>query len=280
MKNGFILRLDDLCPTANWRIWNQVETFLIELDVKPILSVIPDNRDKTLIHDRAGEDFWSRVQSWQERGWTIGLHGYQHCYLTKNPGMFGRTRRSEFAGVPPEVQEIKLRNAVRIFRQHNVRPEVWVAPAHSFDASTIEILSSLNVRIINDGYALFPFEDRRGVVWIPQQVGKFRKLPVGVWTVCFHFNRWNDEDLKGFRANVQQFRQTIVSVNDVLAELGHGHRSWVQAGAGHLLDVSLRLGRPLRQSLRESGCPGRKHWEHRPCPAEKPLILSSAHISR
>jgi predicted deacetylase len=251
MRNGFILRFDDLCPTVNWDIWNSIEDLLVDFELKPIISVIPDNRDKALVHGRPGENFWDRVQSWQRRGWTIGLHGYQHCYLTKNPGMFGRTGRSEFAGLPSEVQEIKLRNAVRIFHQRGVKPEVWVAPAHSFDASTLEILLKLGVNIVNDGYALFPYEDHQGLVWIPQQVGRLRKLPIGVWTVCFHFNDWNDEDLKRFREDLQRFRQTMISVDDVLQHLGKRRRNWMQASAARLLDVSLRLGRPLRQGLRQ-----------------------------
>ena len=257
MRNGFILRFDDLCPTVNWKIWDGVEELLLELGIQPIISVIPDNRDKALIYGSPGENFWKRVRSWQERGWTIGLHGYQHCYLTKNPGMYGRTGRSEFAGLPPEVQEIKLRNAMRIFRSYGLKPEVWVAPAHSFDASTVEILARLGLRIINDGYALFPYEDRHGVVWIPQQMGRFRKVPIGVWTVCLHFNRWNEEELTQFREDLGRFRQTIVSVEDVLQQISKHRRNWVQAGAACLLDASLRIGRPLRQGLQQ------RHWHFR-----------------
>src|SRR5579871_5428863 len=121
MRNGFILRFDDLCPTLNWSIWNPIEEFLVEAGVKPILAVIPDNRDKSLVHSSPCENFWDRVQSWQKRGWTIG--------------MYGRVERSEFAGLPSEVQEIKLRNAIRIFHQREVNPQVWVAPGHSFDAT-------------------------------------------------------------------------------------------------------------------------------------------------
>jgi predicted deacetylase len=254
MRNGVILRFDDLCPTVNWNVWNAIEEILIELDVKPIVSVIPDNRDKALFHSRPGENFWDRVQSWQKRGWTIGLHGYQHCYLTKNPGMYGREGLSEFAGLPVEVQEIKLQNAVRIFRQHGVNPEVWVAPAHSFDASTIEILLKLGIRVVNDGYALFPYQDPEGVVWIPQQVGKLRKLPIGIWTVCFHFNSWSNGDIRQLREDLERFRHTLLSVRQVLQQVSTYPHNWVHASAARLLDASLRIGRPLRKGLRE------RHW--------------------
>lgn len=249
MKTGFVLRFDDLCPTANWQVWDRVEALLCEFGVTPIISVIPDNRDKTLIVGRLGENFWDRVQSWQRRGWTIGLHGYQHCYLTKKAGLYGRSAASEFAGLPYEVQEIKLQNAIRIFHEHGVKPEVWVAPAHSFDSDTIDILLRMGVHIINDGYALYPYVDDRGMIWIPQQVGRFRNLPIGIWTVCFHFNRWKDEDLKDFRADLERFRPQILSVSDVL-ELCKRRQTWVHAGAARLLDAGLRIGRPLRDSLK------------------------------
>jgi predicted deacetylase len=249
MRTGFVLRFDDFCPTANWRIWDYVEELLLEFDVRPIVSVIPDNRDKALLHSRPGENFWDRVQSWQKHGWTLGLHGYQHCYLTRKAGLFGRSADSEFAGLPYEVQEIKLRNAVRIFHEHGVKPEVWVAPAHSFDANTVEVLLQMGVRVINDGYALYPYADERGMVWIPQQLGRFRNLPVGIWTICFHFNRWKDDDLKAFRAALQRFGPRIVSVADVL-QFCKGPQAWVHAGAARLLDAGLRIGRPLREALK------------------------------
>jgi predicted deacetylase len=250
ISTGLILRFDDLCPTVNWQVWEPLEELLIECGIKPIVSVIPDNRDKELILGEPGEDFWGRVRSWQQRGWTIGLHGYQHCYLTKHAGMYGRAARSEFAGLPYEVQEIKLRNALRIFHQHEVKPEVWVAPAHSFDANTVEILLKLGVHVINDGYALYPYVDNQGAVWIPQQVGRFRKLPVGIWTVCFHFNQWTTGDLVQFREDVKRFRHQIISVNDVL-HLCKRRRSWVHAGVARMLGASLRIGRPLRESLKQ-----------------------------
>ena len=250
MKTGFVLRFDDLCPTANWSIWNRVEEVLDEFGVRPIVSVIPDNRDKALVVSQPGENFWGRVRSWQARKWTLGLHGYQHCYLTKKPGLYGRSAISEFAGLPYEVQEIKLRNAVRIFHEHQVRPEVWVAPAHSFDSNTIDILLRLGVRVINDGYALYPYQDERGMVWIPQQVGRFRNLPIGIWTICFHFNLWSEEQLKTFRADLQRFRPQILSVEDVLQICKR--QSWVHAGASRLLDAGLRIGRPIREGLKQA----------------------------
>jgi len=250
MKTRFILRFDDICPTMNWEIWNAVEQDLIDLKIRPILAVVPDNRDKHLVITAEIEDFWSRVRSWQERGWTIGLHGYQHRYLTSEAGMFGRTGRSEFAGLPTEIQEIKLRNAMNIFQRHNVLPEVWVAPAHSFDSNTIALLLKLGIRIISDGYAIYPYRDEEGVTWIPQQFGKFRRFPFGVWTICCHVNDWSSLDLAQFRRDLQKYRSHFTTVSEVLQAYRERRRSWLEFSANSLLGLGLRIGRPLRDNFK------------------------------
>ncbi len=253
MRTRFILRFDDICPTMNWRIWRLLEADLCELKIKPLLAVIPDNRDRDLVVSTPGvDDFWMSVRGWQKRGWTIGLHGYQHRYLTNVAGMYGRIPRSEFAGLPYEIQEIKLRNAIRIFREQQVSPEVWVAPAHSFDATTVAILSKLGVRIISDGYAIYPYQDAEGVTWIPQQFGKFRRLPFGVWTICCHFNSWTDAETDRFRQDLRKYRRHFTAVTDVVKSYREHHRNWLVLGANRLLELGIRLGRPIRNNLRRT----------------------------
>src|SRR5882724_6605764 len=87
MSGKFLLRFDDICPTINWDVWQKLEDIMVEEDITPILSVIPDNQDP-LLHDcEPNEHFWERVRTWQARGWTIGLHGYQHRYVNTDPGI-------------------------------------------------------------------------------------------------------------------------------------------------------------------------------------------------
>jgi predicted deacetylase len=253
MRTRFILRLDDICPTMNWELWRLLEGDFLELNIKPIMAVVPDNRDKGLMVSAPGaDDFWNSVRSWQARGWTIGLHGYQHRYLTNEAGLYGRISRSEFAGLPAEIQEIKLRNALQIFREQRVSPEVWVAPAHSFDSTTISILSRLGIRIISDGYAIYPYQDADGVTWIPQQFGKFRKLPFGVWTICCHFNEWTPAETDRFRRDMRKYRRHFTAVTDVLESYRERRRNWFDLGANSLLEFGLRIARPLRDNFRRS----------------------------
>jgi hypothetical protein len=145
-----------------------------------------------------------------------------------------------------------LCNAIRIFREHGVLPVVWVAPAHSFDSTTVNVLSKLGVRIISDGYAMHPYQDDDEVTWIPQQVGKFRKLPFGTWTICCHMNEWTDADTERFRRDLRRYRHHFTTVADMVKFYGERRRSWFDLGANRLLDLGLRIARPLRKSLRRS----------------------------
>ncbi len=45
MKARYLIRFDDICPTMNWTIWEQVEQVLRTYHVQPILAVVPDNQD-------------------------------------------------------------------------------------------------------------------------------------------------------------------------------------------------------------------------------------------
>ena len=65
------------------------------------------------------------MRVWQGRGWTIGLHGYQHKYVTRDSDVIGINNYSEFAGLLEDVQAFKLRMAFEIFRREGIRPEVW-----------------------------------------------------------------------------------------------------------------------------------------------------------
>ena len=116
MSAQYLVRFDDVCPTMNWTIWNALEKILIEANVKPILAVIPDNQDPHLMAGRREERFWDRAREWQARGWTIGLHGYQHLFVTQDGGIVGTHPRSEFAGLPGRARReaaARLRDSAR-----------------------------------------------------------------------------------------------------------------------------------------------------------------------
>jgi peptidoglycan/xylan/chitin deacetylase (PgdA/CDA1 family) len=239
----YILRFDDICPTMNWAVWNQVERLLTAHSIRPVLAVVPDNRDPHLQVSAAEPRFWEKVREWQRsRGWTIALHGYQHKYVTRNPGMLGRNAYSEFAGLTEQEQERKIAGGLAIFKRENVTADAWVAPAHSFDETTLRVLSKHGITRISDGYALRPFRDSANRVWAPQQIGRFVDMPAGVMTVCMHCNGWTKADLREFAANLDRFEGRFTDFETAVREGEQRGESWADAAFFH----SFRAVRVLR----------------------------------
>ena len=212
----YLLRFDDLCPTMNWKVWREIEALLIEQQIKPVLAVVPDNKDPTLQVDPAVNDFWEHVRRWQDRGWTIALHGFQHRYVTKEAGLVALRKKSEFAGLPAEEQQRKLERGLEIFDREGITPKVWIAPGNSFDAVTVSLLPKFGVEIVCDGYFRFPFVCPQEMIWVPQQLFEFRPAPSGVWTVCFHHNHWNALEARQFQMNLERYRGELSSLDEAL----------------------------------------------------------------
>lgn len=212
----YLIRFDDVCPTMNWSIWHKLEEMLYAFKVKPILAVIPDNKDEKLMVAAANHRFWETVRQWQADGWTIGLHGYQHVHLTSDSGVLKMARWSEFSGLSRSAQHTRLQSALEICKHNAVVPGIWVAPAHSFDGETLSCLYDLGIRCLSDGFAVYPHQDASGMLWIPQQLWRFRKMPLGVWTVCLHINRWTPEDVSRFYSDLEKFAPFITDVSTVV----------------------------------------------------------------
>jgi predicted deacetylase len=213
---SYLIRFDDICPTMNWGVWDKIEQLLTPLEIKPLLAVIPDNQDPNLLFCPPNQRFWQRVREWQARGWSIALHGYQHRYVNNNGGMLKLSRKSEFAGLPRDAQEFKLHAGLAKFEKEGIRANAWVAPSHSFDETTVQLLSEAGIRVISDGLTILPFEGKYGITWVPQQMWEFRRRKRGVWTVCFHHNTWNEAKCDQFCREVREFRHNIETLDDVV----------------------------------------------------------------
>jgi predicted deacetylase len=246
MSVRFLLRFDDICPTMDWKRWENVERILIEEHIKPILAVIPDNQDETLHEGEPNEHFWDRVRAWQTLGWTIALHGYQHRYITQDAGILGLRNYSEFAGLPLNEQHAKLAKGLEIFHAQGVRPKLWVAPAHSFDLNTIQALTSLGIRAISDGFALYPHRDSRGTLWIPQQLGRLHPVPWGVWTLCIHLQDPEYADLANLRRIIRKLRNRTTSFPEVARAYTKRRKSWLDSTFAALLNLAIHTKSVLK----------------------------------
>ena len=57
VKQKYLIRLDDACPTTAWKKWEPFEELFDTTGVKPLVSVIPDNQDKKLFLEEPKLDF-------------------------------------------------------------------------------------------------------------------------------------------------------------------------------------------------------------------------------
>lgn len=190
----YYIRLDDACEHRHLKNWDRIEDILDAHNIKPLVGIIPNCEDNTLLEYECDSNFWARVASWINKGWTPALHGYTHVYLTEEGGLNPVQKRSEFAGLPIEIQKEKILKAVEILNAHGVDPKVFFAPSHTFDENTIAALKECsNIRIISDTVAAKPYK-KYGMTFIPQQSGQVRKLPLPTVTFCYHPNTMQDKD--------------------------------------------------------------------------------------
>lgn len=191
----YIMRLDDASEYMDVEKWDRMKNLLDRYHVKPIFGIIPDNKDESMVKVyRRDEKFWKKMQSWIQEGWTPALHGFEHLYVTEDGGCNPINARSEFAGLALEEQCEKIKKGDQILKEHDIFPEIFFAPSHTFDENTLEALKSFTeIRVISDTIANDIY--KKGDFWfIPQQSGTVRKLPFCTVTFCYHPNMMKDKD--------------------------------------------------------------------------------------
>jgi predicted deacetylase len=196
----YLIRLDDASDHMNTERWDRVERMLDENGVKPMVGVIPLNRDPMLLEFAEDPAFWAKAKSWQEKGWRIALHGYEHLYNSDCAGINPVHGRSEFAGLSLEAQREKIRDGLKILKDKGLSPTAFFAPSHTFDWNTLEALRlESDIRVISDTVANDCY-CRRGFTFIPQQAGRVRELPFKVTTICLHPNFTTDPEMDEIEA--------------------------------------------------------------------------------
>ena len=98
------VRLDDITPDMDWERFLEFKNLLDKYQIKPLIGVVPDNRDENLHKDDDRKDFWEYVKELQMLGWVVAMHGYAHVYTTDKGGMFPLNHLSEYAGLDYEKQ--------------------------------------------------------------------------------------------------------------------------------------------------------------------------------
>ena len=220
----YLIRLDDACPTMDAAKWQRMEDMLDRYGVRPMVGVIPANSDPKQKIDPEDTTFWTKVISWENKGWAIALHGHDHCYISEDglKGLNPLWARSEFAGVSLEKQKEKIREGVKIFRSHGIDPQYFFAPSHTFDENTLRALKEeSNVRIISDTIATKPYKEG-DFIFLPQLGGHCTEMKLhGIWTFCLHPSVMRDEDFIAVNHFLKAHKEEMTGFSDLdLKSLG------------------------------------------------------------
>ncbi len=210
------IRFDDITPTMNWGNFCKIQKVLDELNIKPLLGVVPDNRDENLKVDCANEEFWDWVRDCQAKGYTIAMHGYQHLYQTKRAGIFPLNCFSEFAGQSAALQDKKIAAGKRILDQKGVQTNVFMAPGHSFDRTTVKVLAKHGFQYISDGYGKHVYTRKDSKIkFIPiMSENEFQQEGYELTTAVFHLNTCDRNMLRNCETFLRKNRKNIVSYAD------------------------------------------------------------------
>jgi hypothetical protein len=186
MFGKYIIRLDDASEFMDYKLWDPILDLCDKFSIKPIIAVIPKNKDPKMIHNHPDANFWDKVRKWQEKGYHIAMHGFEHLYSNSQRGLIGINQRSEFSGISLEQQKKMLKIGYEKFQDEGIKTTIFIAPSHSFDKNTISALKAVTgIENISDGFYFNPI-CKDGINWLPQQLWKPKIKRFGVWTICLH----------------------------------------------------------------------------------------------
>ena len=160
INQGLLIRLDDIAENMNWDLMNKCEQLFDQYNIKPLLGVIPKNKDPELLRFNKEEMFWEKIKKWSEKGWEICMHGYTHIYDTETSkkDIFNYGGRSEFFGHSLDEQKKRIKNGIDIFLSNDIKVRSFFAPNHTYDFNTFTALKENGIVNVIDGYGFFPYE--------------------------------------------------------------------------------------------------------------------------
>ena len=221
-NTGLLIRIDDVAENMSWETMDKLEILFDEYKIKPILGVIPYNKDESLLMFPKKNNFWEKVKEWKKKGWEISMHGFSHVYEnnTKKKDYFGHGGNSEFYGHSYEVQFLKIKNGLKIFEEKNIEVKSFFAPNHTYDLNTFKALKAAGIFEVIDGYGLMPYIENN-ITFIPQLFHKVMILPFGIQTTQIHLNTWSASDFVNFEKFLKDNVKKIITYEEALNKVNN-----------------------------------------------------------
>lgn len=214
-SSKIIVRIDDVCETMDWDKFFYFKKSLEDLQIRAVLGVIPNCKDQSLMVNEARTDFYDLVRKWRNYGDTIAQHGFDHIYVSTDPGLMAINKFSEFSGLCYQDQFKKLAAGKEIMVKEGIWEPHFMAPAHSFDDVTIQCLSELGFKTITDGYGFYPYV-YKGMLLVPQLFSRPIPLPIGVQTIALHLNHGNKKEIDHLLNFLKLNKDRVVPYSSVI----------------------------------------------------------------
>ncbi len=211
----FVIRFDDINSKMAWSKFSIFEVAIVDLNIHPIIGVVPNCLDKEIEIEPALVGFWDKIREWSAFGWTIAQHGYTHQYETHDSGLLSVNNNSEFSGLPYKTQFAKLKAGKDILHREGVWEPVYMAPAHSFDDVTLLALAALEFRYLTDGYGFYP-HDLGSLAAVPQLFASTLHFGFGVYTICLHVNTMTESQILNMIAFMRRNSRNFISFKDAV----------------------------------------------------------------
>ena len=217
-----LFRLDDITPSQNWKNFERIHKLFQKYQIAPLIGVVPDNQDKKLRIEPEKVDYYEYLRELRDKEhWVISQHGYQHTYVNDEGGLLKVNRQSEFAGLSYEEQYEKLQRGQQLLQNKELCATMFMAPAHTFDATTMRALRDLGFKWVTDGYTDHAYK-REGLIFIPCTVSK----PIVpkkdyVNTVCYHPNMMTEEEFRELEEFLEHHADVCESFGHYMDRLLH-----------------------------------------------------------
>ena len=221
-NTGILIRLDDIAENMNWDLMEKSELLFEKYAIKPVLGVIPNNKDNDLLSYPRKNDFWKQVRKWRDKGWQISMHGSTHVYdkKSKNEDYFGYGGESEFCGHSLEAQMSKIKDGLIKFKDEKIEIKSFFAPNHTYDKNTFAALKNSGINEILDGYGLMPYVEN-DIKFIPQLFYNIFALPFGIQSTQIHLNYWKQKDFVDFEKFIQKNAKKIITYDQALEKVNN-----------------------------------------------------------
>jgi predicted deacetylase len=215
---GLLIRMDDISEYMNWEMMDKCESLFEKYSIKPLLGVIPINQDPELLKFPKNDKFWEQINKWKNKGWEITMHGCNHLYTQNSDkkDIFNYGGNSEFYGLDYSSQLKKIETGLKEFKKKKIIVRSFFAPNHIYDENTIKALKESEIKIVIDGYGLFPYYENE-ILFVPQLFYREIFLPFGIQSTQIHLNEWDNNKFKRFEIFIQKNYKKIVNLDYIIS---------------------------------------------------------------